>query len=131
MIQIKQRRWQDLLKRWETGEPDAKKAAMLRQQGGITQLCAEVLVSRGIESLEAAGSLLDVSGLSDPFLLADMERAAERILAAVDGGERICVYGDYDCDGVTATVMLTDWLMCAGADVIWYIPTRREGYGMR
>ena len=120
-----------MLKRWEIGEPDAKKAAMLRQQGGITQLCAEVLVSRGIESLEAAGSLLDVSGLSDPFLLADMERAAERILAAVDGGERICVYGDYDCDGVTATVMLTDWLLCAGADVTWYIPTRREGYGMR
>lgn len=104
---------------------------MLRQQGGITQLCAEVLVSRGIESLEAAGSLLDVSGISDPLLLADMERAAERILAAVDSGERICVYGDYDCDGVTATVMLTDWLMCAGADVTWYIPTRREGYGMR
>ncbi|MBP0966274.1 MAG: single-stranded-DNA-specific exonuclease RecJ [Oscillospiraceae bacterium] len=120
-----------MLKRWEIGEPDAKKAAMLRQQGVITQLCAEVLVSRGIESLEAAGSLLDVSGLSDPFLLADMERAAERILAAVDSGERICVYGDYDCDGVTATVMLTDWLLCAGADVTWYIPTRREGYGMR
>ena len=120
-----------MLKRWEIGEPDAKKAAMLRQQGGITQLCAEVLVSRGVESLEAAGSLLDVSGISDPFLLADMERAVNRILAAVDSGEKICVYGDYDCDGVTSTVMLTDWLMCAGADVTWYIPTRKEGYGMR
>ena len=120
-----------MLKRWEIGEPDAKKAAMLRQQGGITQLCAEVLVSRGVESLEAAGSLLDVSGISDPFLLADMERAVNRILEAVDSGEKICVYGDYDCDGVTSTVMLTDWLMCAGADVIWYIPTRKEGYGMR
>ena len=120
-----------MLKRWEIGKADAKKAAALRQQGGITQLCAEVLVSRGIESLEAAGSLLDVSGLSDPFLLADMACAAERILAAAESGERICVYGDYDCDGVTATVMLTDWLLCTGADVTWYIPTRREGYGMR
>ena len=120
-----------MLKRWKIGTPDPAKAARLRQQGGITQLCAEVLVSRGIESIESAGRLLNVSELSDPLLLKDMDRAAERILAAVDSGERICVYGDYDCDGVTATVILTDWLMSAGADVIWYIPTRAEGYGMR
>lgn len=120
-----------LLKRWEIGAPDPEKAAKLRQQGGITQLCAEVLVSRGIESVDAAGSLLNVSELSDPLLMKDMERAAERILEAVDSGERICVYGDYDCDGVTATVILTDWLTGAGADVMWYIPTRAEGYGMR
>ena len=120
-----------LLKRWEIGAPDPEKAAKLRQQGGITQLCAEVLVSRGIESVDAAGSLLNVSELSDPLLMKDMERAAERILEAVDSGERICVYGDYDCDGVTATVILTAWLTGAGADVMWYIPTRAEGYGMR
>lgn len=121
----------DLLKRWEIGNPDIRQAEQLSRQGGITQLCAEVLVSRGILSVETAHQLLDTAELSDPFLLRDMERAAERILAAVDSGERICVYGDYDCDGVTATVMLTDWLRCAGADVIWYIPTRAEGYGMR
>lgn len=120
-----------MLKRWETGNPDANKANQLRQQGGITQLCAEVLVSRGIESVEAAKAKLNISELSDPFLLKDMDRAAERILAAVDSGERICVCGDYDCDGVTSTVMLTDWLLCAGADAEWYIPTRREGYGIR
>ena len=120
-----------MLKRWKIGAPDAQKAAKLRQQGGITQLCADVLIARGIESLEAAGNLLNISELSDPFLMKDMETAAERILAAVDSGEKICVYGDYDCDGVTATVILTDWLTCAGADVIWYIPTRAEGYGMR
>lgn len=120
-----------MLKRWEIGKPDEQKAALLRQQGGITQLCAEVLVSRGIESVEAAGEKLNISELSDPFLLKDMERAAERILAAVDSGERICVCGDYDCDGVTSTVMLIDWLLCAGADAEWYIPTRKEGYGIR
>ncbi|MBR6107687.1 MAG: single-stranded-DNA-specific exonuclease RecJ [Oscillospiraceae bacterium] len=120
-----------MLKRWIIGTPDPGKAARLRQQGSISQLCAEVLVSRGIESLEAAGSLLNVSELSDPLLMKDMERAADRILAAVESGERICVYGDYDCDGVTATVILTDWLTGAGADGIWYIPTRTEGYGMR
>jgi len=111
--------------------PDAAKAASLRDQGGITQLCAEVLISRGIESLETAGSLLDTAELSDPFLLADMEQAVSCINEALDNDWRICVYGDYDCDGVTATVMLVDWLQCAGADVTWYIPTRKEGYGMR
>lgn len=120
-----------MLKRWKIGEPDSKKAEQLRRQGSISQLCAEVLVSRGIENIERAAELLNVSEMTDPFLLKDMDRAVERILAAVDSGERICVYGDYDCDGVTATVMLTDWLLCAGADVTWYIPTRKEGYGMR
>ena len=118
-------------RRWEIGAPDRKKASQLALQGGITQLCAEVLVSRGIESVEEAGRLLEVRELSDPFLLTDMQRAADRILAAVDAGEQICVYGDYDCDGVTATVMLTDWLTGAGANVSWYVPTRAEGYGMR
>ena len=120
-----------MLKRWRIGEPDAQKADLLHRQGGITQLCAEVLVSRGIESVEAAAELLNVSEMNDPFQLKDMDRAAERILRAVDSGERICVYGDYDCDGVTSTVMLTDWLLCAGADAEWYIPTRKEGYGIR
>ena len=120
-----------MLKRWKIGAPDVRKAELLHRQGSITQLCAEVLVSRGIESVEAAAELLNVSEMTDPFLLRDMDRAAERILAAVDSGEKICVYGDYDCDGVTSTVMLTDWLLCAGADATWYIPTRREGYGMR
>ena len=118
-------------KRWEIGKTDREKAEKLRQQCGISQLCAEVLVARGVESAETAGRLFDTAELSDPFLLTDMREAAERILAAVDSGERICVYGDYDCDGVTSTVMLTDWLTCAGADVTWYIPTRTEGYGMR
>ncbi|MBR4199841.1 MAG: single-stranded-DNA-specific exonuclease RecJ [Oscillospiraceae bacterium] len=120
-----------MLKRWIIGKPDSQKAAELRRRGSITQLCAEVLVSRGIESVEAADEKLSITELSDPFLLKDIQRAAERILEAVDRGEHICVYGDYDCDGVTATVMLTDWLLCAGADAEWYIPTRREGYGIR
>ena len=120
-----------MLKRWEIGTPDEKTAEALCRQGGITRLCADVLVSRGITTVEAAGRMLDADALSDPFLMTDMEKAAERILRAVDEGETICVYGDYDCDGVTSTVMLTDWLTSAGADVRWYIPTRKEGYGIR
>ncbi len=120
-----------MLKRWEIGSPDAQTAAALAKNGGITQLCAEVLVSRGVSNIETAAAFLDASELSDPFLMADMQKAAERILQAVDSGESVCIYGDYDCDGVTATVMLTDWLTIAGADVRWYIPTRKEGYGIR
>ncbi len=118
-------------KNWEIGSPDQQAAEMLRRQGGITKLCAEVLVSRGITSMERASAFLDAEELSDPFLIMDMDKAADRILQAVESGERICVYGDYDCDGVTATVMLTDWLNYAGAEVSWYIPTRKEGYGIR
>ena len=75
--------------------------------------------------------MLNAAELSDPFLLRGMQEAVDRINTALADGERICVYGDYDCDGVTATVILVSWLTVAGADVIWYIPTRAEGYGMR
>ena len=116
-------------KLWEIGTPDAAAAAAIGR-GGVTKLCAEVLASRGVSSLEAAHAMLDAQALSDPMLLKDMDRAAERILRAVESGERICVYGDFDCDGVTSTVILYDWLCCAGADALWYIPTREEGYGL-
>ena len=120
-----------MLKTWEIGCPDRTLSAKLCQQGGISSLCADVLISHGILSVEAAEALLSADALSDPFLLKGMQEAADRINAAIETGERICVYGDYDCDGVTATVMLVSWLTVAGADVIWYIPTRAEGYGMR
>lgn len=120
-----------MLKRWEIGTPDSAAATALAARGSITRLCAEVLCSRGMQTIQSAGAFLDQSELSDPFLLLDMQKAVDRILQAVDNGEKICVYGDYDCDGVTSTVMLTDWLESAGADVSWYIPTRREGYGIR
>lgn len=118
-------------KRWNIHTPDQRKAALLRDQGGVTQLCAEVLTARGIESLEAAGSLLDTTELSDPFLLTDMQKAVERINTAIMNSDHICVWGDYDCDGVCSTVMLIDWLHSVGADADWYIPTRQEGYGLR
>ena len=68
---------------------------------------------------------------SDPFGYADMDKAAERVRKAFDSGERICVYGDYDCDGVTATVLLYSYFEDSGADVLYYIPDRyNEGYGL-
>ncbi|MBQ6498363.1 MAG: single-stranded-DNA-specific exonuclease RecJ, partial [Ruminococcus sp.] len=68
---------------------------------------------------------------ASPFEIKDMDNAVERIQAAVECGERICVYGDFDADGVTSTALLYSYLSDIGADVIYYIPSREsEGYGM-
>ncbi|MEE0060581.1 MAG: single-stranded-DNA-specific exonuclease RecJ, partial [Acutalibacteraceae bacterium] len=69
--------------------------------------------------------------LDDPFLLIDMDKATNRIFKALNNNERICIYGDYDADGVTSTALLYDYLSSLGADVAYYIPSREaEGYGM-
>lgn len=70
------------------------------------------------------------AGLSDPMTIKDMDKACEIISEAVETGERICVYGDYDCDGITATTLLVNYLGDMGAQVVPYINERSEGYGM-
>ena len=71
------------------------------------------------------------TGAYDPTLLTDMDRAVTRILAAIERGERIAVYGDYDVDGVSATALLVEVLRCQGGEVVWHIPNRfEEGYGV-
>jgi len=93
---------------------------------------AKVLVGRGIGDLSRARSFLlpDLSQLTDPFALPGMRPAVERLLRAIAGGERITVYGDYDCDGLTATVLLLEVLQALGASVDFFIPRRAEdGFG--
>jgi len=119
------------MKKWTVGKPDINSANRLAEMGGLPPLCARVLVSRGIDTVERAADLLgDGNGLSDPFLITDMRKAAETIIAAVDEGKKICVYGDYDCDGITATAVLYSYLQCIGGDVSYYINLREEGYGL-
>lgn len=122
------------MKRWTIGNPDAAAAAMLAKQGGLPQICAGVLVSRGIATVEAAADFFnqheDGAVLSDAFLIKDMRTAAEALQAAVDDGRLICVYGDYDCDGITATALLYSYIECIGGNVIYYINRRNEGYGL-
>src|SRR5216683_803558 len=73
----------------------------------------------------------DLEGAPDPFLLKDMGIACDLIAAAVDRGDRIAVYGDYDADGVTAAAVLARGLRAVGGDVLTYIPNRfSEGYGL-
>ncbi|MDE6728529.1 MAG: single-stranded-DNA-specific exonuclease RecJ [Oscillospiraceae bacterium] len=89
-----------------------------------------ILVRRGINTIEAAQGFFGCQSLSDPLLMKDTERAVEIIRAALDDGRKITVYGDYDCDGVTATAILYSYLEAQGAEVEYYIPDRSEGYGM-
>lgn len=96
-------------------------------------LISRALIRRGVTSLEEARRFLspDESALFDPHLLPDMEKAACRVRRAIDSGELICVYGDYDADGVCATAMLFTRLISLGARAMYYIPQRHaEGYGM-
>ncbi|MDE6598611.1 MAG: DHH family phosphoesterase [Oscillospiraceae bacterium] len=125
------------MKKWTIGDPDRNAAQALSRQGGLSGICAEVLVSRGIDTMERAVSFFNADNdgdggerLSDPFLIKDMREAADTILVAVDSGKSICVYGDYDCDGITATALLYSYIECIGGDVRYYINDRSEGYGL-
>ena len=79
--------------------------------GGYAPLPAMVLASRGLTDPKKACAYLDCNAvLHDPFLMTDMDLAAGRVRLAIDRGEKIAVFGDYDVDGITATCMLTDFL---------------------
>lgn len=121
-----------VIRHWEMNTISAEKSRLLSEEYGLPKLLSDILVSRGLDSPLAVEDFLNGAGeLSDPFLLPDMEAAAERIREAVDSGERIAVYGDYDCDGVTATAILYQYLTTIGAEVTYYIPERDgEGYGL-
>ncbi len=100
---------------------------------GITSLTARLLCNRGYTSPAEAELFLhnDQRVWHDPMLMADMEPAVARVLEAVQAGEKIAIYGDYDVDGVTSVTSLYLYLTSLGADVTCYIPNRLgEGYGM-
>ena len=118
------------MKKWLIHQPPEEAAKQIRSGSDLSMLCAQVLASRGMHNVQEAAAFLQCDGLADPFLTADMETAADYINQALDNGSRICIYGDYDCDGVTATVILYSYLLELGADVTYRIPERDEGYGL-
>lgn len=118
------------MKKWTVGKPDINTVKKLMTGCGVTGLAACVLAQRGYTSPEQVAERLNVSELSDPFLLRDMQNAADAVNSAIDSGESICVYGDYDCDGIMSTVILYSYLKEIGAQVSYYIPERSEGYGL-
>jgi single-stranded-DNA-specific exonuclease len=112
---------------------DDGRASVLAAELGLHPLAARVLAGRGLGEPGAAEAFLAarLQDLPDPFAMRGMEPAVERIVRAVEGGERLACYGDYDVDGVTSTALLTGFLRAAGADVVTYTPHRLvEGYGL-
>ena len=99
----------------------------------MSSLLARALRSRGAVTPEQVERFLypSAADFHDPFLLPDMDKAVARIRLALETNERICVFGDYDVDGICSTAMLTDYFRSVGADIIYHIPSRsEEGYGM-
>lgn len=118
--------------KWRIAEPHPEAAALLTA-AGYPCLVSAVLASRGIATAEEAAAFLEHEQrlTYSPFLMADMDKAVERVQQALADHERIAVFGDYDVDGITATCILVDYLQSRGADVLHYIPRRIEdGYGL-
>ncbi len=118
------------MKKWSIRKQDPETVKELAKECGISEFAARLLLNRGISSREEADSFFNNDEISSPFEIADMDKAVEAINEAVDNGDKITVYGDYDCDGVTATVILYGYLEAIGAEADWYIPSREEGYGL-
>lgn len=121
------------MKVWSVKKSNTKKALATANRLEIPPFLALLLDIRGLtKDDEIVEFLSEKHSFSDPFLMKDMDKAVERINSAVENGEKICVYGDYDADGVTSTALLFSYLNDSlGADVIFYIPSRDgEGYGM-
>ena len=119
-----------MIKRWII--PEALEAGGILEQTGLSPLLCRILERRGFDSPEKVMELLEEDRpLSDPFAIKDMDKAVERIRRALEQGERIAVFGDYDCDGITSTVLLVAYLQAVGGDVFYYVPAREgEGYGL-
>jgi single-stranded-DNA-specific exonuclease len=117
---------------WTIRPCDYAAAARLAAELGLSDVTAAVLVRRGYADVEAARAFLQGElPPHDPFLLGDMREAVERLRRAIAAGERICVHGDYDVDGICATALAVLPLRELGATVEWHLPSRfEEGYGV-
>lgn len=118
---------------WQLRAPDRELAGALVSDLGLQEVTARVLVSRGIDTTDAARAWLHPSldGLHDPFAFRQMEAAVDRVLYALRHGERIVVHGDYDVDGISGTVLLVTVLRHLGGDVEFILPHRiDDGYGL-
>ena len=119
-------------KQWQVAAP-CPEGQLALERAGLPPLLAGLLAVRGVVSPEEARRLLSPKSepIPDPMLLRDMDKAVARVRRALERGERIAVYGDYDVDGITATCLLTQFLSARGGAVIPYIPSRLgEGYGL-
>jgi single-stranded-DNA-specific exonuclease len=114
-------------------DADMLAVAKLAKEINVPMAIAKVLVLRGLTSIDECKKYFkpELSHFHDPFLFRDMEKAVARIMKAIENHEKIVVYGDYDVDGITATVILLRSLRLLGGNVEYFCPNRLiEGYGM-
>lgn len=120
-------------RKWLIQKTDKEKCAVLRRELGILPITAKLLCIRELDTPEKARAFLCKENITlhDPFLLKDMDKAVARIKQAITNHERVCIYGDYDVDGVTSTTLLYTYLTEKGVDCRYFIPERiTEGYGL-
>ena len=113
--------------------PDALQVENLKNEMNVSEVVAYMLVQRGITEFDEAKSFFRASlkELHDPFLMKDMERAVERVNIALEEGQKILIYGDYDVDGTTAIALVYGYLSKMTDLIAYYIPDRyEEGYGV-
>ena len=120
------------VKKWVMREADRTAANDLSEKFNIDPFISFLLVARGVDSDLAFSEFISESvKLVSPFDFTDMEKAVNTIRASINNNEKICIFGDYDCDGITSTAILLSFLKKEGADVFHYIPSREnEGYGL-
>jgi single-stranded-DNA-specific exonuclease len=120
-------------KRWVIGKHDQAAVRSLAEELQVKPLVAALLIARGFGTKESAEKFLNPAyeHLHEPYLLKGMREAVDRILKAIDSGERILVWGDYDVDGTTGTVLLRRVLKILDGETAYHVPNRfTEGYGI-
>ncbi|MBW9147442.1 single-stranded-DNA-specific exonuclease RecJ [Clostridium sp. CM028] len=111
----------------------SKDISSIAKSSGVSEVIAKILINRGVNNEIDIKKFMraSIEDLYDPFLMKDMGKATDLIKLAIENNEKIVVYGDYDADGVTSTVIMYKALKYCGANVEYYVPDREhEGYGI-
>ncbi len=121
-----------IYRNWQIKQIDENTVNNLKNELNVKDVLAKVLVSKGIKTKsQAQEKYLSANGLSNPYLMKDMDKATQRIRMAIENDEKIVIYGDYDVDGVCSVAVLFSYLENQGANVFYKIPHREnEGYGL-
>lgn len=120
-------------KKWMIKAADDATSAMLSRSLGISPVTAAILSGRGIAAVEDGEAYLApaLAAMPDPYLLKGMQAAVERLLGAAKHGEPVCIYGDYDVDGISGAALLVSFLRRVGISCTYFIPNRfDDGYGL-
>lgn len=115
---------------WNIKKYDEKEVDEIVNKYNISRTLAKLLISRHIEDIDMYLNG-NIKSFKDPYLMKDMDKFVQRIKTALKNKEKVCIYGDYDVDGITSITIMYKFLTMLGLDVIYYLPDRLlEGYGI-